>query len=41
MTQSIDVTSKGNNGKMPGAKVLKQNKNNTGNNLYNILMQKH
>ena len=26
---------------MPGTKVLKQNKNNTGNNLDNILMQKH
>ena len=43
VTQSTDVTSsyKGNNGKMPGTKVLKQNKNNTGNNLDNILMQKH
>ena len=28
-------------GKMPRTKVLKQNKNNTGNNLDNILMQKH
>ena len=39
VTQSTDVTSsyKGNNGKMPRTKVLKQNKNNTGNNLDNIL----
>ena len=43
VTQSTDVTSsyKENNGKMPGTKVLKQNKHNTGNNLDNILMQKH
>ena len=43
VTQSTDVTSsyKWNSGKMPGTKVLKQNKNNTGKNLDNILMQKH
>ena len=41
VTQSTDITSsyKENNGKMPGTNVLKQNKNNTGNNLDNILMQ--
>ena len=37
VNRPTDVTSsyKGNNGKMPGTKVLKQNKNNTGNNLDN------
>ena len=42
VTQSTDVTTsyKENNGKMPGTKVRKQNKNNTGNNLDNILMEK-